>query len=139
MPAPRHKSQCVALRLGVLDVELVNRTLQCELLPGELYLSRQAHWHIAKDHPDDYDACMSALHRVGQSPGLIGQAPNHSDNFELVIRFRSKSPEQEYVLIAVGLEVDEDGLYRIKTAYRLPERTITARRSAGRLHLPKGA
>lgn len=139
METPTNKAQCVALRLGPLDVQLINRTLQTDLAPGELYLSRQAHWHIAKDHPDDYDTCMAALYRVGQSPGLIGQAPNHSDNFELVIRFRSKDPEQEYVLIAVGLEVDESGLYRIKTAYRLPERTITTRRSAGRLHLPQRA
>lgn len=83
MSAPSHKSQCAALRLGTLDVELVNRTLQCELMPGELYLSRQAHWHIAKDHSEDYDACMAALQRVGRSPGLIGQAPNHANNFEL--------------------------------------------------------
>lgn len=136
MEAPTSKVQCVALRLGPLDVQLINRTLKTDLEPGELYLSRQAHWHIAKDHPEDYAMCMSALRRVGQSPGLIGQAPKHADNFELVIRFRSSQQEGEYVLIAVGLERDRDGLYRVKTAYRVPERTITTRRAAGRLCLP---
>lgn len=136
MEAPTNKAQCIALRLGPLDVQLINRTLQTDLEPGELYLSRQAHWHIAKDHPDDYALCMAALRRVGHSPGLIGQAPEHSDNFELVIRFRSTQQKGGYVLIAVGLERDQSGLYRVKTAYRVPERTITSRRAAGRLYLP---
>lgn len=119
MTVPTTKSQCAALRLGPLDVSLVNRTLGTELEPGDLYLSRQAHWHIAKDHAEDYAACMAALRRIGQSPGLIGQAPKHADNFELVIRFRSNRSECDYVLIAVGLEQDQDGLYRVKSAYRL--------------------
>ena len=139
MEAPKSKSDCAALRLGPLNVPLINRTLGAELVPGELYLSKQAHWHIAQDHREDYAVCMLALRRIGQSPGLIGQAPRHADNFELVIRFRSQQAGHEYVLVAVGLEVDKSGLYRVKSAYRVPERTITARRSSGHLHLPKHA
>lgn len=136
MAAPTRKDACTALLLGPLNVDIVNDTLDTELEPGDLYLSREAHWHIACDHTADYDACIAALHRIGNAPSLLGQAPKHGRNFEMIARFRSADPARSYVLIAVGLERDERGSYRVKSAYSLAEHEVTKRRMKGHLKAP---
>ena len=137
MPAPQTPTLCHAILLGPLNIELVNRTLGTELAPGGLYLSRQAHWHIAKDHAEDYDACMKALKIAGERPGLIGQSPKHRDGFEIVVRFRSAlSDSTRYTLIAISLERDNRGNYRVKSSYSLKEQVVERRRQNGHLKLP---
>ncbi|TWB00390.1 hypothetical protein [Gluconacetobacter diazotrophicus] len=136
MAAPTHKGACTALLLGPLDVETINRTLCTEMEPGDLYLSRQAHWHIAKDHPADYDRAMQALRVVAEKLGFLGQAPKQTDNFEVVVRFRSIANPSVFLLLAIGFQRDERGNYRVKSAYSIPERAFEARRAVGRLLAP---
>ncbi len=103
-----------ALDLGELPVDLINRTLGTELGPGRVRLSGRAHRHIAEDHPNDYATCMKALPSVIAAPTYIGQAPHHARNIELVKRVRGIAGWM--VLVAVGLEPDRRGDYRVRSA-----------------------
>ena len=124
-----------ALDLGWLPVDLINRTLGTELEPGRVRLSARAHRHIAEDHPDDYATCSAALPTAIAAPSYIGQAPHHGDNFELVRRVRGL--QGRMVLVAVGLEPDKRGDFRVRTAYLIKEATVERRRLEGWLLVPK--
>ena len=120
-----------ALDLGWLPVDLVNRTLGTELDPGRVRLSRRAHRHMAEDHPDDYPTCIAALPAAIAAPSYIGQAPHHGRNIEFVKRVRGR--KSSMVLVAIGLEVDERGDYRVRLAYLIKEAALEHRRQTGRL------
>jgi hypothetical protein len=120
-------------RFASLCVEAVNAVLGTELEPGPVILSAQAHYHIATDHAADYAACMAALADALISPTFIGQGPK-AGNFEMVRRINH--PEGKAVLVAVSLTVDDDGAYRVRSCYLIPQRTVDARRQAGRLKAP---
>ncbi len=124
-----------ALHLGWLPVDLINRTLGTELDPGRVRLSGRAHRHIAEDHPNDYAVCMKALPSAVTAPTYIGQAPHHAGNIELVRRVRGV--EGWMVLVALGLEPDGRGDYRVRSAYLIREATVEGRRLRGRLFVPK--
>ncbi len=124
-----------ALDLGWLPVDLINRTLGTEIEPGRVRLSGRAHRHIAEDHPGDYATCMKALPSAIAAPTYIGQAPHHARNIELVKRVRGI--EGWMVLVAVGLEADRRGDYRVRSAYLIREATVEGRRLRGRLAVPR--
>ena len=124
-----------ALDLGPLPADLINRTLGTELEPGRVRLSARARLHIAEDHPNDYQTCMAALPGAVAAPTYIGQAPHHARNIELVKRVRGV--EGWMVLVAVGLEPDRRGDYRVRSSYLVRESTVEGRRLRGRLLTPK--
>ncbi len=124
-----------AFDLGWFPVDLVNRTLGTELDPGRVRLSRMAHRHMAEDHPDDYATCIAALPAAIAAPTYIGQAPHHGRNIEFVKRVRGVKGWM--VLVAIGLEPDERGDYRVRSAYLVTEATVEHRRQTGRLLPPK--
>lgn len=119
---------------GPLPVDLINATIGTELEPGVVRLSAAAHRHIAEDHPNDYAACMSALPLALAAPSFIGQAPGHSRNFEIVRR--THRPDGRAVLVAISLDRDEAGFYRIRSCYLITAEAVDARRHAGRLKAP---
>lgn len=120
-----------AFDLGFLPVETINATLGTELAPGRVRLSRQAHRHMAEDHAADYAACLTALPVAVAAPSFVGQAPNHGRNFELLRRIAR--PDGKIVLVAIGLEPDEAGDYRVRSCYLVTAETVNSRRLAGRL------
>lgn len=117
--------------LGPLPVDLINSALGTELEPGRAVLSARAHRHMAVDHPADYPICMAALADAIAAPNFIGQDPKHRENFEIVKRVGL--PDGRAVLVAIGLEIDDDGCYRVRSSYLISQRTIDARREAKRL------
>ena len=121
------------LEFDQLCVDLINAVLGTELEPGPVILSTRAHYHIATDHPDDYAACLAALADALTAPTFIGQGPN-ADNFEMVRRITH--PEGKAVLVAIGLTVDDDGTYRIRSSYLISESKVDARRRSGHLKPP---
>ncbi len=124
-----------ALDLGPLPVDLINATLGTELEPGRARLSSTAHRHMADDHPADYQICIAALKADAiTAPTFIGQDPSHGGNFVLVKRVGL--PDGRAVLVAIGLEPNDRGDYSVRTSYLIPQRTINARRGAGRLKIP---
>jgi hypothetical protein len=122
-----------ALDLGDLPVDVINATLGTDLAPGRVRLSAVAHRHIAEDHPDDYPVCRLALAQTIAEPTLIGQAPRHGRNFELIRRVQDA--QGRAILVAIGLEPDDAGAYRVRSCYLISRSKIEARRLAGFLRL----
>lgn len=120
-----------AVDFGPLPTEKVNIVLGTELEPGNVRLSKQAHKHIAEDHPNDYYICFPVLQLAVASPSFIGQAPGHSANFEIIRRINREDGKE--VLVAIGLKPDADGCYRITSAYLVSRETVEQRRQAKRL------
>jgi len=121
------------LNLGPLPVDQINIAIGTELEPGDARLSRAAHRHMAEDHPADYPVCIASLPTAIPSPTYIGQDPSHAGNFVLVKRVGLL--DGRAVLVAIGLERGRAGIYTIRTSYLIPQRTIDARRLAGRLKI----
>lgn len=86
---------------------------------------------MAEDHPADYLAYLAALPTVVASPSFIGQAPGHGRNFELLQRIARA--DGKVVLVAIGLERDDAGEYRVRSCYLVTAETVDTRRQAGRL------
>jgi hypothetical protein len=113
---------------------MINAVLGTELEPGRVRLSRRAHRHIAEDHPDDYAACFPALTAAIAAPSFIGQAPRRTGNFEMLRRINH--PSRNVVLVAVGLEMDDAGDYRVRSCYLVTGEEVDRRRREGRLKPP---
>jgi hypothetical protein len=122
-----------ALDLGPLPVELVNATIGTELDPGQVRLSPSAHRHMAEDHPTDYPVCITALAQAIGDPTFIGQAPGHARNFEMIRRIGR--PDGRVVLVAISLEPNEAGDYRVRSCYLLEPEKVENRRQEGRLRI----
>ena len=124
------------LQFGALPVDLINDALDTELEPGNVRLSGEAHEHVAEDHPAaDYPICMAALSSALASPTFIGQAPGHTRNFEIIKRINH--PDRKSVLVAIKLEPDARGDYRIVSCYLIEAFKVEARRQKGLLKTPK--
>jgi hypothetical protein len=121
------------LKFDHLCVDMINAVLGTELEPGPVILSTQAHRHIATDHAEDYAACLAALADALAFPTFIGQGPR-ADNFEVVRRINHL--EGKAVLVAVSLTVDDDGAYRVRSSYLIPQWKVDDRRRAGHLKTP---
>jgi hypothetical protein len=122
-----------ALELGELPVDVINATLGTDLAPGRVRLSAAAHRHIAEDHPEDYPTCRLALPQAIADPTLIGQAPRHGRNFELIRRVQDG--QGRAILVAIGLEPDDAGSYRVRSCYLISRNKVEARRQAGFLRV----
>ncbi len=123
-----------AITLGRLAIDKVNQALGTELDPGDVWLSPGAHRHIAVDHPDDYPFIMAVIADVVAQPLYVGQDPKHGRNFYIVRPLPAGAPNP-HALVSIGLARDEVGRYRVRTAYTISQDTVTARRSAKRLHV----
>jgi hypothetical protein len=131
---PRSPKLYPAVDLGPLPVAKINVALGTELEPGRVRLSEQAHRHIAENHPDDYAVCFPALAEAIAAPSFIGQAPRRTGNFEMLRRINH--PDGKLVLVAVGLEMDGIGDYRVRSRYLVSAEQVDQRRRDGRLKPP---
>jgi hypothetical protein len=122
-----------AIDLGPLPVALVNDALGAELDQGHARLSQAAHRHMAIDHPADYPVCIAEIAAAIASPTFVGQSPRHGRNFEMIRRIGRA--DGSVVLVAVGLEPDGSGDYRIRTCYLLEAGKLEQRRQQGRLRM----
>lgn len=121
-----------AVRICALPVCIINNALGTELEPGEAWLSREAHRHIAEDHREDYPVCFPILEEVISRPTWIGQAHYSGVNCELVAR---KMGNIGIVLAAICLEPNKFGNYNVCSVYRIEQKDVDARRASGRLIL----
>ena len=124
-----------SIDLGPLPVKMVNDTLDTELEAGNVRLSSQAHRHMAEDHPDDYATCIAALADAVAMPSFIGQAPGHTRNFEMIRRIAREDGRS--VLVAIAIDIDGAGEYRVRSCYLVGAETVDSRRRAGRLMAPR--
>jgi hypothetical protein len=88
---------------------------------------------MAEDHPKDYEICIKHLEVAISDPTYIGQAPHHAANFEMIRRITTG---ERSMLVAIGLEPDRRGDYRVKSAYLIDPEDVEARRQKRRLKIP---
>lgn len=117
------------LALPELPTETINRILGTELDPGAAYMSAQAHRHAAEKHPDDYAICVRHLSETIRNPGYVGQAPHHSENFELIRRVPGL--QDAAMLVAVGIVRDNLGRYRVRSMYLIDQGEFDRKREKG--------
>jgi len=120
-------TQYKAFNVGPLPVELINKTLDMYLEPGDLWVSKAAHRHIVEKHPDDYRFIIPALSKLISNPQYIGLDTRHKGNFNLICRHSNDEPVR--VLVAIGVERTKYGTYNLKSAYRIKQKDIDSRRN----------
>lgn len=119
-----------AMRICAMPIDLINSVLGTELESGDAWLSAAAHRHIAEDHPQDYEVCLPLLGDVISGPTWIGQAHYHGGNFEVIAR---KTSSIGIILVALSLMPNDYGNYNVRSAYRIEQKDVDAKRSAGRI------
>ena len=119
---------------GPAPIELIERTLKLELDPGPIVLTRGAMRHVKRRHPADFERYLPFVARIVRDPTWIGDDLLNPDKIELVGRI----PGGEGLLVAVVLERDERGRYRVASFYPVAQKKIDARRRSGYLKLAVG-
>jgi len=76
---------------------------------------------------------MRFIETVVLDPSFIGQAPKHGRNFELLRRIPGDGGDA--ILVAVKMEPDERGDYRVVSFYRVTARELETKRSKGHILL----
>lgn len=131
-PAKPKKPALVDIPLGPLPVDMINRTLGLDLEPGEVVFTAAAQRHAIKRHADDYAKCVPHLGQAISSPSFVGDDFKNPSSFELVVRVAALGG----VLVAVGVERDASGHYRVYSAYPVSGTTIENRRQKNHLKPP---
>lgn len=122
-----------ALDFGPLPVDRINAVLGTELEEGVVHMSGMAHRHAAEDHPEDYALYFEHVQTVIADPTFIGQAPKHRENFELIRRVPGGGGVS--LLVAVSVEPDDQGRYRVKSVYSLSVAKLETKRAKGTIKI----
>jgi hypothetical protein len=134
---PLHKLATKSLSsidLGELPVDLINAVLGTELQPGRVRLTSSARRKMRWRHRSDYEICLAALKPAIITPSYIGEPPNHPGKFEIVKRL-SRTAEKA-LLVAITLNPDTRGDYRVCSSYCISVTEVERRRQQGRLRIP---
>jgi hypothetical protein len=121
------------LLLGPLPTEMVNRTLEMELEPGDVVISGTAQRHVQRKHPDDYAAFLPHIAEIIANPRYLGD-DFKNDGIEF---WGYVAVHGTLVLVAVEVVPDEDGCYNVLSFYRVSEGKAQKRRDRKFLHVPK--
>ena len=121
-----------AFRIGPLPAASINKALGTELEVGDVWVSRACHRHMADDHPDDYTLIKSNIVDIITEPTWAGQDPKHGGNIYLVRKLMAER-ENDFALVAVGLEMTEYGTYSVRSAYAIHKDDVDSRTMRGSL------
>lgn len=128
----RRGARLVDLPLGPLPVEIVNRTLEMELEPGPVILSRGAQKHALSSHPVEYPLCLPHVAAVIANPLYLGDDFKNGGKIEIIGRVAAIG---SFMLVAVTIERDETGCYHVCSFYPITEKKIQPRRERGFLRI----
>ena len=120
------------LVIGPLPVKVINDTIDTELDPGDLVLSRGAQTHAARKHPKDFARLVPHLGAVVTNPLYIGDDHRNGGKIELI----GKPPgESSFLLVAVIVERDDRGQYHVASFYPVSDGKVQSRRRKGFLRV----
>lgn len=123
-------SRFPAIDVGPLPIELVNTVLRCALKPGLVHFSAANQDHAFDRHGEEFLACAPHVAAAVLAPEYIGQSP-HLEGFEMVRRV-DQIPGG-YVLVALTLQADEFGRYRVQSVYPINAGALNSRLRKRRL------
>lgn len=119
---PKYKG----VHLGSLPSDVIGFYLNREMEAGDVYLTKDAHKHLAEDHPSDYAICFANIQMAIQNPTFIGQDPKHARSF--IIIKRVPGPARSNMLVAISLEKNDYGFYTVRSSYLISQEDVDKRR-----------
>jgi len=134
MSATPKKPRFADLILGPLPVDVINRTLGHDLDDGEVVFTGGAQAHAMKRHAEEFVRCLPHVGSIVCNPDFMGDDFHNPGKIELIGRVPALDGG---VLVAVIVEPDESGRYRIASCYRVSAKKIENRRQKGLLRPPR--
>lgn len=124
----------VDLPLCPMPVEVINATMETELEPGAVVLSRSAQRHARTRHPEEYAMCLPHVAAVVADPLYVGDDFKNPGSIELIGRVPAIG---SFMLVAVTVERDAAGQYNVCSFYPITEKKIQPRRERGFLRVAR--
>lgn len=128
------KTKLVPLDLGDMPVDKINAALGTELEPGKVAFSVNAQIHASRKHQNEYGKCLPHVGTVVNSPLYIGDDVRNEGKIELISRIPALG---ECLLVAICVEVGDDGTYFVASMYPVSEQRVTGRFKKGFLKRSK--
>jgi hypothetical protein len=117
------------LRPGNFPDNIVNKTLDMEVDPGEVIFSVPAQNHANRNHPGDAALIIPHLSQVIEDPMYVGDDFNNVGKIELVRMIPNSGGKS--ALIAVTVEMDDKGFYNICSSYLITQSELDKKRTKG--------
>lgn len=117
------------LRPGSFPDEIVYKSLQIEVDPGEVVFSVPAQNHANKLHPGDAALIIPHLSLVIEDPTYVGDDLRNPGKIELVRAIPNSGGRS--ALIAITVEMDHRGLYNVCSSYLISQSEVDRKRSKG--------
>lgn len=130
----RRGPRIVDLPLCPMPVDVINVTMEMELDPGEVVLSKGAQVHALARHPDEYPVCLPHVAAVVANPLYIGDDFKNPGSIELIGRVPAIG---SFMLVAVTVTRDANGCYNVCSFYPITEKKIQPRRERGFLKVAR--
>lgn len=109
--------------------ELVYRTLEIEVDPGEVVFSVPAQKHAHRRHPEDAPLIVPHLSQVIEDPMYIGDDLRNPGKIELVRAITGSGGR--FALIAITVERDKSGVYHVCSSYLISQSEVDKKRQKG--------
>ena len=113
-----------SINLGPLPVSKVNAYLGLNLIDGDVRFKSIAQAHAFERHPNDFELCLVHIQRIISQPDFIGRGPNQTEGFEMIGKV---SDNDQHILVAVTLRLDNDGFYNVASTYRIDTYSVRRR------------
>lgn len=130
----RRGPRIVDLALCPMPVEVINLTMEMELEPGDVVLSKGAQVHALSRHPEEYPVCLPHVAAVVANPLYIGDDFKNPGSIELIGMVPAIG---SFMLVAVTVIRDADGQYNVCSFYPITEKKIQPRRERGFLKVAR--
>ncbi len=124
----------VDLVLGPLPADVINATIDMELEAGEVILTKGSQKHAAKSHPKEYATCLPHVASIVAAPLYVGDDTINPGKIELIGKVAAIG---SFMLVAVLVEKDKAGHYRIASFYPVSETKIQNRKEKGTLRIAR--
>lgn len=130
----RRGPRIVELPLCPMPIETINLTMEMELEPGDVVLSKGAQVHALSRHPDEYPLCLPHVAAVVANPLYVGDDFKNPGSIELIGRVPAIG---SFMLVAVTIARDEAGRYNVCSFYPITDKKIQPRRERGFLRVAR--
>lgn len=118
---------------GAMPDEVIYRTIELEIEPGDVKFSAAAQKHAVRRHPADLPKIVPHLSQIIGSPTYIGDDHRNPGKIEFVGRIPGVDGA---ALIALTVEKDEtDGFYHVCSSYFITQSELDKKRDKGILRI----
>jgi len=128
------KNNPALLHLGPLPTAIIEATLGIEVEPGTVVFAVSNQKHARARHPEEFGRCLPHIGAVIANPMYLRDDFKNSGKIELISRIPTLGSG---LLVAIEIEPDAQGRYRIASMYPVSQKKIDSRREAGTLLIAK--